>query len=771
MARDDDHSGGGDHDFRDGGTESDRSGGEQGHASEAGEGKSTGGFEIGEAGDKPGGEENPFTITEKTESPHAPEENAPNPFMNSLEESPDATVGKKADTETDGSIPAPVSTDKKEDTVGKEKTETREGIRAREETERKDQPEAKEITREQALEEISFRSFTAEELENTEKAAESSFMTNGHGERMSRADAVNTMLADLSESLGHLRESDRMISDDQMREILADVKASLYAQEAESMSRAIGNHGIPHLYSVYERMHDAASEEVLHQAAQNLREKNPDSRATVDDFRAAMVLAAVYHDEGYLSSTARQGAGHDLLHGVDSAIAFEHNHADRLKGAIDPTILDEVRQAIAEHNGLPATAEQAFDKVGEEMEGNPARSGVMKEMDLERNANLDPNDNFVRSALLLSDRLALDTAEKMPDVLRNQERAQVMIQYYQQQAEHLAAPEQERMRGTLKEMVLADDSLDEAQRQAFLDAIEKDITVNAGKFDLPMAGVAIPADALQYRVVQDSEGKAHIEAAVDLSHRVGDWEYTLAFDGHSEVVRDMKAEGTEGEARPAGAKEDGKPALEAAQLSKGLKDYGITGESMRELHGDGTTADWLVKSDTGVYVVQTRLADGASGEYRGIDGLEHVTIRISEMSAEDEKRMEPYMEKALNETSKKADETIRETDRNMEALEAEREEARAAEAQLEISREAMADYRSIYDRNEVTAQDMITLCAALYSEENRERIDSIVGEIAANPELDPDRLAELARACADLKIPEAEEKKTERNQSESGKEA
>ena len=752
-------------------------------------GKAAGGFEIKEAGSNQEAKANPFVITDQSAVASPKSVNGGiNPFEESLRKSPDAVAGKKdetaaggtSETGTAGKLPViPVESKRtfvpEKEEPKEDKTKIKEVIPSPipKNIEKSEAAETEEIKREKALKEIDLWKRTDEELEQTEKSAKKDFIINGHGEKISKADAVDTMLADLSGSLKRLRANGREISDKQMDAILTDAKTALYSQEAESQSRAIGNHGIPHLYNVYERMHEAASDEVLKQAVENLHEMNPDSKATVDDLRAGMVLAAIYHDEGYLSATARQGAGHDALHGVDSAISFQYDHAEKLAGAIDPTVLEQVRQAIAEHNGLPSTAKKAFEKVGEDMESNPARTQVLASIDLERNADLDPNKNFIRSSLLLSDRLALDAAEKMPDVLRNQQRAQVMIEYYQKQAEGTKGEDQETLRRTLREMVQADSSLKPVQKQHYLEAIDKDITTDAGKFDLPMAGVTTPSDSLQYKVIKSHDGTSHIEATVDIRHRVGDWDYILAFDEHSKDVSRMKKGVVESDGKPSDTEEKTTPSIEAAQLTKSLKDYGITDASMQELHQGGTTGDWLVETKPGTFVVQSLIEDGKTGEYKVIDGLKNVTIQISDMTAEDEKRTESYMEKALDTTSKKAEDAIKEADKAIEDVEAEKEKIRSIEAQNKTYLEAVKTYQSVYNRNEAGIQDMITLCTQIYSEENKQQIDRIIGEIAANPDMDESRIAELAKECAELEAPivtridmEKEEKKSSEESSE-----
>ena len=611
--------------------------------------------------------------------------------------------------------------------------------------ERTDDAERKAM-RERAEDELDFRFRDGKgktELERTRSHLEKETFLDGEGREITKREALDRMTGDLRSSLTRLREDRPEITDEKIDAIVGEAERALLAQEAESQSRGIGNHGIPHLFSVYERMSTAAGDDVLEQAAEQVRASDSTSRATADDMRAALVLAAAYHDEGYLSAAARQGPGRDGLHGVDSAIAFEHLHAENLRGAVDDAVLADVREAIAEHNGIP-DPQRAMEKAGLDPEDNPTRMAVLEQMRESGTGNMDPNDNFVRSALLLSDRLGLDANEKMPDVLRSEERLGAVFREYQKMAEAGGEADPEQLKADLAAMIETDGALT-AQQKAHYQSALRDIDPGSGRFDMPMGGVAIRSDALRFRRVTDRSGESHLEAEVDISHRVGDLDYEAAFGNHSAEIAAM---------RTGKAGDDGKTPVEAKQLAKALEDYGITRESMSEVHGgDLPPSAWLEKTGEGTYTVQTEPVGDGRGPYSGIPGLEHVTVRVSEMTAADEVREPEYMKKAMG----KASETV------MPDVEAHMDRADAADALRMERNEAIREAKSAqqamerFNGSPVTRESIIDLCTNAYSDANRAEVDGILRELTASDEVPPEKLEELAARCRKLELPRAPE--------------
>lgn len=570
----------------------------------------------------------------------------------------------------------------------------------------------------EAMRELNLHTFSAEELQQVERSSRTEVFTDGEGVIITKAKAVNRMTDSLSEALDRLPK-DRGMTEERKAAILREMRTTIYAQEAENQGRGIGNHGIPHLYGVYERMNNTP-DEVLEQAAENLRRSGRGSEATAADIRAGLVLAAAYHDEGYLAEVSRDkkamaadggaraelAALGDKLHGVDSAIVFEQVHSEALRGVVDDAVLEDVRVAIAEHNG-------PINPVRE----SPAREDTIARMRESRSGaetigDMDPNKNFVRSALLLSDRLALDTSEKMPDVLRDKDRAQLMIEYYQMKAE----PDEdfdrltEKMRETLSAMVDADSALSDAQKARYRAAIERDINPGAGKFDLPMAAISTSADSLQFKRGKDGR----IEAEVTLTQRSSDTVYTAAF----------------GKNTPEAPSDAGRPPVTGRQLNKALDDYGVDAEKLAQLNG-GEPTDWYRKTDEDTVTLRTD-ARSADGTYLGISGLDNVTIRIADMTPERLEKTPEYMEQAMRDS--------------LQRLEALREE----EAVGRIAEQAAETFRSSYKGGAVDAQGILDVCTQIYSAENRSQIDAIVNELNDSDGLSDKRLRELADKCLAL---------------------
>ena len=655
--------------------------------------------------------ETPGRVTEPPKTTVETEKPAETPEASLVTESPEA--GKK---------PGPTTAEKLYEPLVEEKTGAA-GIAETRET-----SEDVEKKAEAALKELDLKEYTEETLRQVEHESATQTFRDGEGKEITKTEAVDTMVGDLDAVLDSLREEGREISDEQKQAILEDARRTVYAQEAESQSRGIGSHGVSHLYGVYERTRDIP-DEVLEQAAANVRERAPESEATAADMRAALIVAAICHDEGYLSGQARQGPGKDGLHGVDSAIAFEYKHAPLLDGAVDSAVLEDARLAMAEHNVLPEDPDTALQKAGVTGD-SPVRREVLEEVAPDKRADMDPNGNFIRSALLLSDKLAVDADEKMPDVLRDEERAQVMVSYYRQQSDRISEDERAQlmvrlekdsitgeaaaaelskrekallaeknegrtgeMKQQLSDMVRSDPGLSEAMKERYLAAIEKDINPGAGGFDLPMAGVTTPATALRFSLSEEG-GTKHIEAEATLHHRMDDSIYVENFGDKTGP----------GVAKPP----------EGKKLRGAFEDLGITEETIRTEAG-GSVDALLVREDEDTSVVRTD----------GIDGLEHVTVKV--------KRIDPETVKGdVNET--------------VAAIEAQAEAERAREAGLQIRREAEEAFRESAAKGEHSLENVLTLCGAVY-EGNEAEVQQIIDRIQADPDMPPEEVEKLTARC------------------------
>ena len=569
--------------------------------------------------------------------------------------------------------------------------------------------EAVEAKESEALREVGMKEYSQAELEQTEKDNEIQLFRNGAGETISYADAHREIHEQVSSSLDRLKAQGRDITPEQKEKILQDVDRTLLMQQAENQSRAIGNHGITHIYGVYERMKDTP-DEVLKLGAEQLKERDKTSGATAEDMRLGMVLEAVYHDQGYLSEQARRGVNFgsdDSLHGIDSAIVFENSQRHLYEGAVDEGVLKEVTQAMAEHNVLsPKNAE----KLNETGKSQPAREEMMSRIDVSRNSEMDPNEGLLRSALLLSDKAALDADEKVPDVLRREETASIMAEYYLDEKngvfseEEIASASRE-MRDRMKEAVERDTGLSETEKERMKTSIEKDIGVRSGEFNLPLSSAAISRDAVLFSVKTDEDGRKTIEAQVTLEHRLDDEIYQDAF--LSETM--SWDEGLEASAK---------------KIRGAMKDYGIIPGADKG-KDSGEEGYELIKTGDETFRINTD----------HVDGLEHVDFTL----------------KRIDSTSKKG--TVSEYEANVEkALERKAED----DAQKRIDEKAAESFRTAYESNKAGYDEIMEFCAAAYFHNPEE-----TGEISKqlyetkfmiDEKAKQEKIKELAARCAKMEM-------------------
>lgn len=553
-----------------------------------------------------------------------------------------------------------------------------------------------------ALREINLKEYSENELRETEELSRKQSFVDGHGDRISYHDAADTMINDLRSSLNELKKSGREISDEQIKAICEDARKTIYSQEAESESRALNHHGIPHLYGVYERMKDV-DQKVLETAAENIRQQHPESRATAADVRAALVMAPIFHDEGYLSDASDKSTDpprrDDTLHGVDSAISFEHTHAPLYKGVVDQAVLADIRQAILEHNVVDSEREHRLRGQEQIPEGG-ARDQALGEFAWKQSSDLNPNHNFIRSTLLLSDKMAADTEEKVPDVLRDPDRLKIVARYYyiaQEQGllqkghdETQARLANEALRKELSASVQGDDSLQEVQKQHYLEAIQSDISIQSGRFVLPLTTVVTPADAVKFSV---EDGQIHAKMSIRVM--ADDPEIAAAVRGAS-----------------------GDQPLQPGELPmEGKKALGILGDI-------GITRDVLTKEATGqgVWLEMQKEEENGKLESSGVllahtenlEYLSHVTVEIQSVEPETEK---PELSESVQ-----------------AALEA-KEEFNEARKQAEIREEATAAFQKQCEQGEAGNEQAITMY-----------LSAVYDDTVTNPELD----REIDAICAEL---------------------
>ncbi|MBQ4227730.1 MAG: hypothetical protein II697_05945, partial [Clostridia bacterium] len=575
-----------------------------------------------------------------------------------------------------------------------------------------------EAQRQSALSEIKRREYSSGELEATRRSNQELRFRNGEGREMSYDEAHREIVGHVEKSIDALRAAGREISDEQKASILRDIDTTLLAQQTESQRRALGSHGIPHLYGVYERMRDIP-DDVLQTGAEQLKQREKASgrisHATKEDMRLALTMSAVYHDEGYLSDIASRGVNNgsfDGLHGIDSAIAFENEHAARYRGAVDGAAIAEVSRAIAQHNPLPSEAaikekgeagahrREMIERARTEQLTRPDGRGVI--------ASMDPNDSLVRSALLLSDKAGVDADEKLPDVLRQPETARIVVEYYTKQsagvfrdkAEEESASAQ--MRQQMKKRV-DEASLTEAQKANLKQAIDADISAGSGKFNMPLSGAAIPKDALRYRTVTEADGRRVIKADLVLSHRLLEEEYAGAFPD---------------------TPEKGKYEAAGKKLSGAVSDdLGITQSAFEEAQKKAQA--------------QRGSQDTVDVRTEGLKQLANVTVHIETVKKDNPKAERTEFEAVAEQTAARVRDELSKTS-------------------LELDRKTQEAFREAMETGEVDSQKILEMCAIAYAADPEECAD-IASQLAQLENEDDESKKRagyrtLAQRCSRLRI-------------------
>ena len=607
--------------------------------------------------------------------------------------------------------------------------------------------------------ELDMVTYTPETLEKVAADMENQSFRSGTGEQITYAAAMDRLLADADVTLMRLQQGEgRDISNDQRAAAVEEMRQAILAQQAQSESRTLGNHGIPHIYGNYERLKDTP-EDVLQRAAEQVRERNPESVATADDIRMGLLLSCAYHDEGYLSMRAVEGdpdlgKRDDSMHGVDSAIAFEQIHAERLSGLVDGAVLDETTMAIAQHN---VVRQADIEALRAHSDHNAARLAMLERMGGSEPKSMDPNEGFIRSALLLSDKAATDMDEKLPDAFRTPEAAEALMDAHVLHAVDVddssaRDAERELLRDRLVAINAEREDLSEDQRERMRLAVEKDVDVRhpedgklrLGAYDyaLPMAGMSTPVDAVSFRVGEDGK----IEGHVIMRDRVDDPVYT-----------DSIAEG--------GVKASDMPEnIAAKKLTGQLGDMGISPESV------GVSKSELLRPVD---------ADGGSEEAQPLTGnaLERVSREEVLASLYGDRAEAPPKDAGSFEVNTDNIPTLNHVVVELRDVEPESAKAEVGEAQAAMERRAeeLRDIRLESERQgelieeesrllqsamcsgKLCEADIAAYIAAIYDEGNRSQMDAIVAKLTED-NLSQVEMRRLAQACLDTPVLTYEER-------------
>lgn len=320
------------------------------------------------------------------------------------------------------------------------------------------------------------------------------FLTND-GERITYEDAVNRITRNAEEYMSSLN-----VSDDIKAAVVADMRSELYKQHLEAESRGLGDHGIRHIYGNFER------------GEQYLASRSDIS----DEQKLAILVAQVYHDEGYTISPNNLGTLHegnsDSKHD-EASLTKWNEHKELYASFLNAKTISSIDKAIGEHNiGVKHNVYENESGLAIKLDiddttGN-AISGVER---IKENTSIEADP--IVSTVHVCDKLALSQREKFSELLMSDPK---LVELTESMNSTLKTLQNERLgfyeNGKLTsqgEKLLEDyhqaindhidsQGYDSEYAQRLKDAVNKDVGFNSGKFSSKMNYIYTPSDCYQY---------------------------------------------------------------------------------------------------------------------------------------------------------------------------------------------------------------------------------------------------------------------------------
>ena len=295
------------------------------------------------------------------------------------------------------------------------------------------------------------------------------FLTND-GEHITYEEAVNRITGNAEEYMSNLN-----VNDEIKTAVVSDMRSELYEQHVEAESRGLGDHGIRHIYGNFERGEQYLS-----------------SRSNIsDEQKLAVLVAQVYHDEGYTVSPNNLGTLNERYSDIDHDKASveiwnEPERQNIYRQVFTENALDSVKVAIGDHN-----------------------SGKID--DIQSNTSIDAD--LVVSTVHVCDKLALSQREKFSELLTSDPK---LVELTESMNATLKILQDERIgfydggRLTSQGKKLLEDyhqiindhidsqGYDSEYAQRLKDAVNKDVGFNSGKFSSRMNYIYTPSDCYQY---------------------------------------------------------------------------------------------------------------------------------------------------------------------------------------------------------------------------------------------------------------------------------
>lgn len=308
------------------------------------------------------------------------------------------------------------------------------------------------------------------------------FITN-RGERITYEEAVNRIVTTADRYMAS-KEIDYATRES----VIADVRNVLIKQQITAEGRNLGDHGIRHIYGNFER-------------GEGYLSTRPDLN---DEQKLAVLIAHVYHDEGYIkppNSTGALKGGDDRQHDEASLGLWNERHKLYDK-VFSKETLESIDVAIGDHNIAAKDTEHRKKKI----DGK-------KKIAENTSVSADP----IVSTVHLCDKLALSQREKLseliisnPEIAKLAENMKSMasliknekFEYYKNGKLTSEGKELlEQYHGKINEYIDRQ-RYDKKYSDRLKEAVDKDLGFDAGKYSSRMNYIYTKSDCIQYNAVE-----------------------------------------------------------------------------------------------------------------------------------------------------------------------------------------------------------------------------------------------------------------------------
>ncbi len=298
-----------------------------------------------------------------------------------------------------------------------------------------------------------------------------SFITNG-GEHKTYGEAVK-QISDRAET--YMKEMG--VSEDKIKAVKSDIEAEIFKQHEEAKSRGIGDHGIRHIYGNFER------------SESYLNTRNDVS----SEQKLGVLIAQTYHDEGYtqkndlVNNSGVLHGGFDKKHDLASLEVW-NSKKDLYETVFSKETISSVDKAIGEHN---VSVED--DNGVETIKANTSKEAdvIVSTVHITDKLALSGREKF--SELLYTDPKLIELTEGMNSMFKTlfDEKSIFKESDEKQNSKFL-----EKYHSVINDYIDSKYSPEDAVK--FIDAVNKDIGFNSGKFTSRMNYIYTPSDCYRY---------------------------------------------------------------------------------------------------------------------------------------------------------------------------------------------------------------------------------------------------------------------------------